>query len=67
MTPHPPIFAGIELGGTKVVAILGRGDEIIDRMMVATTTAEATLGAVSERLHKWRDEHPPAALGIASF
>lgn len=67
MTPHPPIFAGIELGGTKVVAILGRGDEIIDRMMVATTTAEATLGAVSERLQKWRDEHPPAALGIASF
>ena len=47
--PHtPPVFAGIELGGTKVFAVLGRGDEIIDRMVVATTTPEETLGAVVE-------------------
>jgi fructokinase len=63
----PPLVAGIELGGTKVVVVLGRGDEIIDRMVVATTTAEATLGTVGERLRQWRDKHKPVALGIASF
>jgi fructokinase len=66
--PHtPPVFAGIELGGTKVVAVLGRGEEIIDRMMVATTTPAVTLGAVEEQLRQWYDDHSPAALGIASF
>ncbi len=58
-----PLLAGVELGGTKTIAILARGGEIIDRLRVATTTPAETLGAISERLAEWQ----PAALGIASF
>ncbi len=58
-----PLLAGVELGGTKTIALMARGDEVIDRLQVATTTPEETLGAIAARLATWR----PAALGIASF
>ncbi len=58
-----PLLAGVELGGTKTIAVLARGGEVIDRLRVATTTPAETLGAISERLAEWQ----PAALGIASF
>lgn len=61
------LVAGVELGGTKAIAVLGRGRTIIERMTVATTTPDATLGALATRLAAWRDTHRPAALGIASF
>jgi len=54
----------VELGGTKCVALLARGrHEILERETVATTSAEATLGALSVTLAKWRFD----ALGVASF
>ncbi len=58
-----PLLAGVELGGTKSIAVLAHGGEVIDRLCVATTTPAETLGAISERLAEWQ----PAALGIASF
>lgn len=58
-----PILAGIELGGTKTVAVLARGGEIIERLRVATTSPGETLGVVAAKLAEWR----PAAVGIASF
>ena len=58
-----PLLAGVELGGTKTIALLARGDEIVDRLQVATTTPDETLGAIAAQLARWR----PAALGIASF
>ena len=58
-----PLLAGVELGGTKTIAVLSRGGEIVDRLRVATTTPVETLGAIAERLAQWQ----PAALGIASF
>ncbi len=61
------IVAGVELGGTKSIAVIGRGREIIDRFRVDTTTPEETLGALAERLATWREIHRPAAIGIASF
>lgn len=57
-------YAGVELGGTKCVAILANGrDDILDRRMLPTTTPEETLGALAATLASWRFD----ALGIASF
>ncbi len=61
------IVAGVELGGTKSIAVVGRGREIIDRFRVPTTTPDETLGAIAAKLAQWRQEHRPAAIGIASF
>jgi len=61
-------YAGVELGGTKCVAILARGpDEIAARQTVPTTVPEETLSALEEILVGWQREHPFEALGIASF
>lgn len=62
------IFAGVELGGTKCVAVLASGpDAILSRQTVPTTTPAQTLGRLGEILAGWAAEHRPAALGIASF
>jgi fructokinase len=66
-TPGRP-FAGVELGGTKCVAILAQGPgEIIAREIVPTTSPDETLGRIEEVLGGWALEHELAALGIASF
>lgn len=58
------MIAGLELGGTKCVAILADGpDGIADRVTVPTTDPAATLGALEAILDRWDF----AALGIASF
>jgi len=62
-----PRLAGVELGGTKAIAVLGDGCEIIHRFQVATSDAGATLGRLREQLEQWNGQHPIAALGIASF
>jgi fructokinase len=62
-----PIYAGVELGGTKCVAILARGpSDIIARETVLTTSPEETLGALEQILSGWRGE-ALTGLGIASF
>lgn len=61
------IFAGVELGGTKSIAVLARECEIIDRFTVTTGSPEETLTALSGQLQRWAAEHPLSALGIASF
>lgn len=67
MAVAPP-FAGVELGGTKCVCILGDGPErIVDRVSVPTTTPAETLGAIEHKLEEWRSRHGIRALGIASF
>lgn len=58
------IFAGVELGGTKCVAILARGpDAILERETVPTTTPEETIGRLAEIVGGWS----AGSLGIASF
>lgn len=60
--------AGIELGGTKCVAILADGPErVIARETVPTTTPDETLAALQAILGEWRNGTGFAALGIASF
>ncbi|MGN6848990.1 MAG: ROK family protein [Sphingomicrobium sp.] len=61
-------YAGVELGGTKCVAILARGsDGIIARKTVPTTTPDETLGRLADILSAWKSGEGFAALGIASF
>jgi len=61
---YSPLIAGLELGGTKCVAILGTGpDDIRAREMVPTTDPATTLAALETVLDGWRFD----ALGIASF
>lgn len=59
-----PLIAGLELGGTKCVAILASGpDDIRDQQTVATTDPATTLGALETILDGWTFD----AIGIASF
>ncbi len=60
-----PLVAGVELGGTKCVCILGTGpDDIRAIERVPTTTPDATLAAIEAILDNWRGFD---ALGIPSF
>ena len=62
------IYAGVELGGTKCVALLARGPEdISDRAVIPTTSPEVTLAQVERVLTDWKAQHGFAALGVASF
>ena len=61
------MVAGVELGGTKSIAVIGRGDTILDSFRVPTTTPGETLGALAAKLAEWRRIHRPEAIGIASF
>lgn len=63
----PRRFAGVELGGTKAIAVLAQGDRIVDRSVIPTTDPAPTLAALRERLGDWDRQAPLAALGIASF
>lgn len=60
-------LAGIELGGTKTIVVLGSRGIIAQRIEFATTSADKTLGHALEALARWHAEEPLDALGIASF
>ena len=60
-------LAGVELGGTKAIAVLSDGSQIIDRLTVPTTTPDETLGALVEQISRWNLASAISALGIASF
>ncbi|WP_066658158.1 MULTISPECIES: ROK family protein [unclassified Sphingomonas] len=60
-------YAGIELGGTKAIAVLAQGDAIVERQSIATGEPVATLTALRAILDGWATRAPLAGLGIASF
>ncbi|WP_296611668.1 ROK family protein [Sphingomonas sp.] len=63
-----PLFAGVELGGTKCVCTLAYGpDAIVDQRTVPTTTPSETLPTICAILSDWERDHGFAAIGIASF
>lgn len=65
--PHP-VVAGVELGGTKCIAVVARDGAIIARERWATgDDPVATLSAIAAWLESAAWEHRFAALGIASF
>jgi fructokinase len=58
------VLAGIELGGTKIVCLVGTGpDDIVDECRIATRDPASTLAEVRAFL----EPHTVAAVGIASF
>jgi len=64
----PPLFAGVELGGTKCICTLAYGpDAIVDQRTVPTTMPSETLPAICAILSDWERSHGFAAIGIASF
>jgi len=65
--PTEKHFAGIELGGTKAIAVLARGDMIVERHVIPTTTPEKTLAALRAQLDDWRAKTSLEGLGIATF
>lgn len=61
-------FAGVELGGTKCVAILARGPgAVLARETLPTTSPGETLGRIEQVLEEWQSKHGFGALGIGSF
>lgn len=60
-------IAGIELGGTKAIALIAEGPRIVEKSIVPTTSPEQTLGALRQQMLHWHTKKPIAALGIASF
>lgn len=69
MSPASKLLAGVELGGTKCVCILGTGPEDLRAQeRLPTGEREDTLRRIEAVLERWRSEHgDPRALGIASF
>jgi fructokinase len=64
MVTAPPLIAGLELGGTKCVAILATGpDDVRARETIATTDPATTLAAIEAVLDGWEFD----AIGVASF
>jgi fructokinase len=61
------IVAGVELGGTKCIAVIGRENQIIARKRVLTTDPATTLAALANQILAWSKDHLISAIGIASF
>ena len=61
-------YAGVELGGTKCVAILARNhDDVLARETIPTTAPDETLERIERTLRGWTSEHEIEALGVGSF
>lgn len=63
------LLAGIELGGTKCICVLGSGpDDVREKVRIPTGDPAATLAAIEAVLDGWRARGERfAAIGIASF
>jgi fructokinase len=63
-----PLIAGIEIGGTKCICILGRSpEEIVEQVRLDTRDPATTLGEVDAVFDRWHRDHGFASIGIASF
>lgn len=68
MTDETRLVAGIELGGTKSIALIARGREIVGIARMPTAEPGPTLAALSAQIDAWQDVHGPVkAIGIGSF
>lgn len=68
MSASPRRVAGIELGGTKCIAVVAEGQRILARQQWPTgEDASATLSAAAAWLDHAKLDHGFDALGIASF
>ena len=61
-------YAGVELGGTKCIAVVADDTGgVLARQVIPTTSPGDTIGRVERTLRDWQGEHGFEALGIASF
>lgn len=60
-------LAGIELGGTKAIAVLADDGSIVEQLAIPTAEPEETLAQLNAVLREWDAADKLAALGIASF
>lgn len=68
MTDETRLVAGIELGGTKSIALVARGREIVEIRRIPTAEPGSTLDALSAQLDAWQGAHGRVeAIGIGSF
>ena len=68
MSATEPLVAGVELGGTKCIAVIARGLGIMQRAQWPTSDdPETTLDTIAGWLDNAATTTPFAALGIASF
>lgn len=61
------IIAGVEIGGTKTIAIIAKGTEIIESFRMPSENRMSALGETSNWLKAQYKKYKFAALGIASF
>jgi fructokinase len=63
------IYAGVEMGGTKCVCVLGTGpDDVREQQIVPTGDPAPTLNAIAEVLERWSIANADLqAIGVASF
>jgi fructokinase len=63
------IYAGVEMGGTKCVCVLGTGpDDVREQQIVPTGDPAPTLNAIAEVLQRWSIATADlAAIGVAAF
>lgn len=59
--------AGVELGGTKSVAVLWQDGVVREQVRVPTRDPESTFDTLVALMGRWWRESPFAALGVASF
>lgn len=62
-----PLIGGVELGGTKAIALIAKGSEVLDELRTPTGEPGETLGALSAWLAQRHAVAPLAAIGIGSF
>lgn len=67
MADGSPLLAGVELGGTKSIAVLGRPSAVTERRRIETATPANTLAALVDTIAEWHAREPVAAIGVASF
>lgn len=61
-------FAGLELGGTKTICVLGTGpDDVREEVQLPTLRPGETFAAIREVFDRWRAGAGFAAIGISSF
>jgi fructokinase len=60
-------IAGVELGGTKAIALLWQDGTALDELRVPTRDPDSTFADLLPRLQRWWDDARFDALGIASF
>ena len=60
-------LAGLELGGTKCIAVLAEDEQIIDRLRIPTTAPAETLAPLAAKLVDWHASGALDGIGIAAF